>query len=300
MPLNHPHCQGLSDVGRVRTNNEDQYLIADLSKSMVVHHSTLKVDDETRMFSGVEGQLLLVADGMGGHAAGERASELVAETISNHVLQTMPWFFRLQHGHDNHLQEELAEAVRRCERVIDIEASANPDEHDMGTTLTMSYVIWPEMYVVHVGDSRCYLFRSGQLQQITRDHTLLRHYEAQGIAMDEKARRKYGRVLINTIGRGVQNLQPEVYQVRLEPGDIVLLCSDGLTDMVPDAEIAEILRNNYGDEQECCTALVAAANAAGGCDNITVVVSRYSSTDAVGCNETQASVSDTIEMKRIV
>jgi PPM family protein phosphatase len=284
-------------VGNVRPNNEDQFLIADLNKSMIVHHSTLFVEAENRLFSGVEGQLLLVADGVGGHAAGERASELTARTISNHILQTMPWFFRLRHDQEDHLHEELLAAVMRCEQIVETEALANEDDRDMGTTLTMSYVIWPRMYVVHVGDSRCYLFRSGQLSQITHDHTLLKMYEQQGIQLDEAQRQQYGRVLINSIGRGVDRLVPEVYKVDLAEGDTVLLCSDGLTDMVSDNDIQTILQQSYGNEQETCAALITAAKAAGGRDNITVVVSRYSGGDTGDLSEKQGKMSDTAEIR---
>ncbi len=275
MPLNHPHCHGLSDVGRVRSKNEDQFLIADLSKSMIVHQSTLMGDD-TRLFSDVQGQLLLVADGMGGHAAGERASELTAATISNYVLQTMPWFLRLQHEQEEHLHDVLTEAVMKCEQAVEDEVFSAPSAQGMGTTLTMAYVIWPRMFVVHVGDSRCYLLRDGSLKQITRDHTLLREYEEQGVELSKEQRRQFGRVLVNTIGQGAGRLHPEVYQVEMQANDVVLLCSDGLSDMVEDDEIASVLLRHCGDEEKSCEALLNAANAAGGRDNSTVIVSRYS------------------------
>jgi len=299
LPLNHAHCHGLSNIGRIRPNNEDQFLIADLNKSMIVHRSTLALLNETRLFSSVEGQLLLVADGMGGHAAGERASQLTAETIANHILHTMPWFLRLQHAEiDSHLDQELMSAVMQCERVVDAEAAAIESERDMGTTLTLAYVIWPRMFVVHVGDTRCYLLRNGLLNQVTRDHTLLKMYEDGGVTVNEKNRRHYGHVLVNSIGRGPDKLFPEVYKVDLETDDTVLLCSDGLTDMVSDSQIQAILQQNGNDEVHACEALVAAANDAGGRDNVTVVVARYPKSDDTAVSA-RSSLSDTAEMEII-
>lgn len=275
MPLNRPRCFGLSDRGRVRDTNEDQFLIADLSKSMIVHHTTLPVEDETRLFSGVQGQLLLVADGMGGHASGEVASQLSVETIAQHILHTMPWFFRLHHEHEDDLHEELKTAVRKCERVVDAEALTHPEEQGMGTTLTMAYVIWPRMFVVHVGDSRCYLFRAGQMEQITRDHTWAQMLVDAGNMSKESVKNSpLSHVLISVIGHGQESLRPEVYKTHLESGDTVLLCTDGLTDRLSNNEIGEILGTGKS-EQRICQSLIDAANDVGGNDNITVIVSRY-------------------------
>ncbi len=301
MPLNHPHCHGQSDVGSVRQNNEDQFLIADLSKAMLVHQSTL-MQEETRLFSDVEGQLLVVADGMGGHASGERASELTTRTISDYVLRTMPWFMRLQHEPEENLQDLLQSAVVACERVVDDEASNDPSEAGMGTTLTMAYVIWPRMYVVHVGDSRCYIFRGGFLEQVTRDHTMLRELEDSGHTLNADQRRHFGRVLVNAIGLGVEALRPEVYRVDLQENDLVLMCTDGLTDMLDHTALSEIVRRHSQDEQACSQALIDAANNNGGRDNITVIVSQYPKPkDASSAFETEltSSMADTAEFPAI-
>lgn len=274
MPLNHPHCHGRSDVGSVRERNEDQFLIADLCKSMLVHQSTL-IRDESRLFSDVQGQLLLVADGMGGHAAGDRASQLTTATIADYVLQTMPWFMGLHHEPEEHLDDILRSAVAACDRAVSFESNRAPTEVGMGTTLTMAYVIWPRMYVVHVGDSRCYLFRGDSLRQISRDQTMLRMLEEDGSELSDDVRRRFGSILLNSIGHSSERLRTEVYRIDLEEEDVILLCSDGLSDTVEDAEIEALLRRHSTDEQACCDSLVQAANDRGGRDNVTVVVSRY-------------------------
>lgn len=273
--MNRPRYAGLSHVGVVRSSNEDQFLIADLSKSMTIHATTLPVADETRMFSGVQGQLLLVADGMGGGVAGEVASQISVDTITQHVLQTMPWFFRLHHNHEDDLKDELRAAVMRCDRAVDAEADMHPEERGMGTTLTMAYVIWPRMFVVHVGDSRCYLSRGNKIEQLTRDQTMAQVLVEEGTMSPQIANNSsLKHILVSSIGHGEQSLHPEVYKTSLEIGDTVLLCTDGLTNRLSDKQIAEILHSN-DSEEEACQALVDAANEAGGGDNITVVVSRF-------------------------
>src|SRR5262249_46734818 len=148
------------------------FLIADLTKSMLIHQTSLSHEDHTRLFGGSQAKLLLVADGMGGHAAGQQASALAVETLAHYVLNTMPWFLGLQETEEPDLREKLQTALARCQDRIEAAAKAEPSRYGMGTTLTMAYLIWPRLYVVHAGDSRCYLLRGGRLEQITTDHTL--------------------------------------------------------------------------------------------------------------------------------
>ena len=131
-------CHGLTDVGRSRNLNEDQFLIADLNKSMLVHQTSLKQDDHTRLFGGSQGQLLLVADGMGGHAAGEQASAIAVESLEQYVLNTMSWFFRLQENIESDLVDEFKAALDVCQKSIETAALINPARQGMGTTLP-----WP-------------------------------------------------------------------------------------------------------------------------------------------------------------
>jgi protein phosphatase len=269
------HCCGLTDIGRKRDLNEDHFLIATLSKSMQVQQTSLDRQAGAQLCSGVHGKLLLVADGIGGHVAGERASELAINTMSQYVLNILPWFYRLYGEDEEDLYDELRLAIQKCEAVIDAEAEAVPEHDGMGTTLTMAYVLWPSMYVVHVGDSRCYVLRGEQLTQITVDHTVAQELVDRGALEREQARGSmWHHVLSNALGRGMEKLRSSVYKAELQANDTVLLCTDGLTECLADADIKAILRAR-DSEQQMCERLVNAANDAGGTDNITVIVARF-------------------------
>src|SRR5215218_657175 len=142
-------CHGLTDPGRVRETNEDQFLIAELSKSLLITQTSLPAEDHTRLFGGPPGQLLLVADGMGGVRGGKRASRLVVETVTRYVLDTMHWFFRLQEGAEADLVDELRAGLSECQRAVKAHAAGHPEFAQMGTTLTLAYVLWPRAYVIH-------------------------------------------------------------------------------------------------------------------------------------------------------
>lgn len=264
---------GHTDIGKVRAENEDHYLVADLNKSMTVHSSTLPIEDETELYGGLRAQLLLVADGMGGMPGGNIASQIGVGTTAKYVLNTMPWFLSLEHDHEDDQREELIAALMACEEAVESEAREHPQYEGMGTTLTMAYIVWPRMYVVHVGDSRCYILRSGRLSQLTHDQNAAQALIDDGtITPEQAARSPLSHILVSSIGQGLATFLPEVYKSSLEPGDRVLLCTDGLTKELSDEEIAEIL--GTGDSaDEASQALVDAANAAGGSDNITAVVS---------------------------
>ncbi|MGB5757427.1 MAG: protein phosphatase 2C domain-containing protein [Acidimicrobiales bacterium] len=264
---------GHTDIGRVRASNQDQFLVADLNKSMTVHSSTLPIEAETELYGGLKAQLLLVADGMSGHAGGSVASQISIGTTAKYVLNTMPWFLSLEHEHEDDQREELVAALLACEEAIESEARDKPEYEGMGTTLTMAYIVWPRMYVVHIGDSRCYIQRSGHLSQVTRDQTAAQALVDDGtITADQAIRSPLSHILVSSIGQGMSTFHPDVYKTRLEPGDKVLLCTDGLTCEVADDEIAAIL--SEGESAEVAArSLVDAANASGGSDNITAVVS---------------------------
>lgn len=278
-------CCGLTDIGRKRRANEDQFLIADLSKSMRVHQTSLGLDHQTRLFGNSQGKLLAVADGMGGHEAGERASQLVVDSVVTYVLNTLQWYFRLNLEQDHDFQDDLKAALEHCQEMLRSDAETVPQRQGMGTTLTLAYIIWPRMYVVHVGDSRCYLLRNSRLKQVTRDHTMAQLYkesteggkQEDGGEDDETS--NWSNVLWNVIGSTEHAAQPEVYQVNLELEDTVLLCTDGLTKHVGRSRLVELLDQDVPTEN-VCQQLVDEANERGGSDNITVVVSRFREVDS--------------------
>jgi protein phosphatase len=226
--------------------------------------------------TGVTGHLLVVADGMGGTAGGEIASGLAVETISWYIARTMPWFFRYQDGREKELEAELVHAVKACQQTV-ADAASESSYQRMGTTLTMAYVLWPRAYVVHAGDSRCYLHRGGQLTRMTTDHTIAQRALDEGIMTEEEVKSS---VLVNTlwncIGGGANGVNPDVYNATLHPADELLLCTDGLTRKVPDESISAILTRS-STPAVAVNELVTAANEAGGEDNITVIVARVRS-----------------------
>lgn len=299
----HMDVHGVTHVGRKRPDNEDQFLIADLKKSLSVFQTSLGLDHQTRLFGGSQGKLLLVADGLGGHEAGERASTIAVDGIASYALNTMRWFFRLDEVSDEDFQEDLKAALEHCQTMIGAEAEAIPQRRGMGTTLTMAYVIWPRMYVVHAGDSRCYLCRNSILKQITRDHTMSELFKEQSHAdmedemSDDFDSSRWSNTLWNVLGGDSDDLVPEVYRANLQIGDTLLLCTDGLTKHLSDDQIKEYL-NKAEPAEKICQGLVNAVNTDGGSDNITAVVARLCEQNNELCEEeaeAAASVAASVE-----
>ena len=265
---------GKTDIGRVRKNNEDQFLIADLTKQLRIAQSSLSSEHFGGWKTSSTGHLLVVADGMGGMAGGALASGLAVETISWYVARTMPWFFRYQDGREKELEAELVAAVEACQQTV-ADAAAASHFNRMGTTLTMAYVLWPRLYVVHAGDSRCYLHRGGKLARMTKDHTVAQKAVDEGILTADQVKSSIlGNTLWNCIGGGSPDVTADVYHATLHTDDEVLLCTDGLTRKLTDGAISDILKQS-GTPEVAANALVAAANEAGGEDNITVVIARF-------------------------
>jgi PPM family protein phosphatase len=264
----------LTDRGKVRDNNEDHFLVARLSKSMQVCKTSLPGEGETR-FSEEEGYLMIVADGVGGAVAGERASALAVGSIEGFVLNTLKWFLHLS-GHDEHaLLTELRQSLEWADRTVIERARSNRAFDGMGTTLTMAYTVATDLFIVHAGDSRAYLFRDGTLEQLTSDHTLLQQLIDGGAISPEDARRHNRRdVVTNVIGGHREGVTAEIHKLVLRDGDIVLFCTDGLTGPVDDDAIAEIL-NHHPDPEDACIRLVELALSRGGPDNVTIIVVRY-------------------------
>jgi protein phosphatase len=268
-------CFGLSDIGKKREANEDQFLIASLAKSLLIHQTSLSQDEHTRLFGGSEGMLLLVADGMGGHAAGKEASAIAVQSLQHYVLHTMSWFFRLHDCRESDFTDELKWSLEACQKSIERAAAARPERRGMGTTLTLAYVLWPLLYVVHAGDSRCYLFRGGRLEQVTTDHTIAQQLVERGALKPEEApKSRWSHMLWNCLGGGTSHLAPEVYKATLQIGDTLLFATDGLTGCVPKAEIVRLLQEDL-DAEQTCRRLVDAALRAGAPDNVTVVIARF-------------------------
>ena len=263
---------GQTDIGKTRTNNQDQFLVADLNRSMTIHSSSLPVEDETQFYSGVSGQLLVVCDGISGAPGGLVASQIGVGTVARYVLNAMPWFLSLNHDHDDDQEEDLLAALLEVESAVEAQAVASPEFQGMGTTLTMAYIVWPRLYVVNIGDSRCYLMRGDTLEQLTHDQTLAQGLVERGTLTPEQAvGSPLANVLVSSLGQGLSHFRPDVYKTELEPDDRILVCTDGLTNSVDDTRIAELLSATDSPDV-LCQALIDEANEAGGHDNITVAV----------------------------
>lgn len=276
---------GATNQGRVRETNQDQFLIAQLKKSMLVDSTSLNF--EQQVFGNLQSEILLVADGMGGHAAGEKASQLAIQYLVRRLLNSIHWFS--QHEEDeeresafiNDLKDLLKDAHQRILR----ESARHRDRRGMGTTLTMAHLVGSRMYVVHAGDSRCYLIRDGKAEQITTDHTLAHQMvEAGGMKPEEEASSKWSNVLWNVLGGNADgDIIAEVHRVDLKVGDSVVLCSDGLYRYIDHETLAAVVDASNSPAQ-ACEELIALANQQGGEDNITVVIA---CPDAVSLRTTQ-------------
>jgi PPM family protein phosphatase len=274
---------GLTDPGKVRPTNEDQFLIATLLKALKVERTSLPQPEVQH--SSDRSYLFAVADGMGGHAGGEQASALAIDSVETFVLDAFKWFAQFKGDEQDQVLADFQSALGRANARILAEAAERPELHGMGTTLTLAYSLNDLLFVAHVGDSRCYLWRNRRLYRLTRDHTLVEEMVRHGVlSAEEAAEHRWRHVVTNAVGGDSAGIRVEVHKVQLEDGDTVLLCSDGLTGMLQEDEIARTLQAQTEPEQ-ACTQLVARANEAGGKDNITVVVAQF---HAASQAETQA------------
>jgi len=265
----------LTHRGKVRPNNEDQFLVGRTERDLEVLLTSLDRDHISR-HSRETGYGMIVADGMGGEEGGEVASRLAIKTLVELVIQTPDWLMRI----DDELAEELIRRTKARYRKVDAAirdaAQSNPSLARMGTTLTVAVSLAADLFVIHVGDSRAYLLRNEQLRQLTRDQTVVQALLDAGILThQEAATHKMRHVLTQALGQGAGNLKIEVQRLKLEDGDCLLLCTDGLTEMVPDHEISAVLTSS-GKAEQHCQALLDKALEAGGKDNVTVVVAHYS------------------------
>jgi protein phosphatase len=263
----------MTDVGRTRSSNEDQFVIAVLAKVLQIQQSSL--GQPRVQYSKARGYLFAVADGMGGHAGGQRASALTVDFIESFLLDMLRHFVARDDKEQGELLAEFREAIGQADARVWTEAHRHPELSGMGTTVTLAYSFDDELYVVHVGDSRCYLMRGGELRQVTSDHTMAQEmvrlgYIQAAAALDNQWRH----VITNVVGGSEPGVQVEAHHLRLESGDCLLLCSDGLTEMLSDDAITAVLETEP-DPKRACECLVAQANERGGRDNITVIVGRY-------------------------
>jgi len=262
---------GVTHVGHTRPDNQDHFLLCTVHPQVVLHGTSLPEPEALALRGERLATIMLVADGVGGTTAGSTASRLATEAVTGYVSSSL----RSYHTAGSATEEELTETLRAAACVahdaVRAEAMAMPGNGTMATTLSLAVVIWPWLYVVQVGDSRCYLFRGGVLRQVTRDQTIAQELVDQGVLAADKAQSSpLSHVLSSAIGSA--DARPEITRVDVRgTGTVILVCTDGLTKHVADKEIAQHLERMRSSE-EACQALLQLALDRGGTDNITLVV----------------------------
>lgn len=271
---------GLTHQGKVRKTNQDNFLVGTLHKRVDVKYSSLAEGADN--ISGEErlAFLIMVADGVGGSEHGEAASRLAVESVSQYVSEAMRCYYGVEGGSETSLTEVLEQAARQCHESVCRHAEEQTIR-SMATTLTLFLGVWPWIYLLQVGDSRCYRLSRGELTQVTRDQTMAQELMDLGVmAPAEAENSRLSHVLSSAIGG--QSSMPIVTRIPAEWDSVYLLCSDGLTRHVNDDRIRDVLSSMSSARQACETLLQDALDG-GGSDNITIVVGR-----AVLPAETQA------------
>lgn len=230
----------ISDKGRVRPDNEDSLLVK------------------------AEQGLFVVCDGMGGHNAGEVASRMAVQCIEEY----------LQHASLEAIPGMLNDAIITANERVWQQGRENPDWHEMGTTVTAAVIIDYNMVIANVGDSCLYMIRQQRIKKITRDHTLAQEMVKDGLLKPEEVRQSgYNHILTRALGVHAR-LEIDNFEEKLIPGDILLICSDGLSDMLLDNQILSILLEHEDNVNDAAAALLEQALAAGGYDNISLILLR--------------------------
>ena len=263
---------GLTHPGKVRKENQDQFLICSLKKQMVVRQTSLPdaatlMDEPERIAS-----LAMVADGVGGGTRGAEASRIALEAVAKYVSSSMRCYYAAESSGDRQLSEALQQGALTCHTELIRRGEDDPGCRGMATTLTLYLGVWPQAYLLQVGDSRCYLLRDGELTQITRDQTMAQELVDLGVLTRANASHS---PLAHTLSSSIGGSQtaPVVSGFEMNWGHVLLLCSDGLTQHVPDKQLRKRL-GSMKSAKQVCKDLLGDALAAGGTDNITVIVGR--------------------------
>jgi serine/threonine protein phosphatase PrpC len=263
---------GLTHPGKVRTENQDHFLICALKKQMVVRLTSLPEADHLMAEPERLASLAMVADGVGGGTKGAEASRIALEAVAKYASSSMRCYYAASSADDREFSEELQEGALQCHAELVRRGEENPEYRGMATTLTLYLGVWPRAYLLQVGDSRCYLLRRGQLTQITRDQTMAQELVDLGVlTRADASNSRFAHTLSSSIG-GSQTA-PVVTLFDMTWGTVLLLCSDGLTKHVSDEGLRERLRSMTSARQ-VCEDLLQDALEGGGSDNITIIVGR--------------------------
>jgi protein phosphatase len=257
---------GKTDLGLTREHNEDTFLVADLSAG----NANLQPDVRSHEV-GPRGSLFMVADGMGGAAAGELASAMAADSIYRHLSTAWAEDAEVSAAR---FAYRMKEAVELANQQIYAYAREHPDVRGMGTTVTAAGVFGDELYITQIGDSRGYLIRNGETFQLTRDQSLTQRLVDAGELTEEEAEQSERRnIILQALGPDPR-VKVDLSRQRLRRGDILILCSDGLSGVVKREELSQMVAES-ADLPSLCSALIDLANERGGPDNVTVVAARF-------------------------
>lgn len=262
---------GLTHPGKVRGENQDQFLIGTLHRQLRVLHTSLDDPSRLKLDGDRVAIISMVADGVGGGVGGQEASATALETVTEYVTSSSECFLQADSNADQFI-ETLQSAALRSHEAVKRRAVERAEGRTMATTLTMYMGVWPCYYLLQVGDSRYYLYRQGTLTQVSRDQTIAQDLVDKGVlsrAVADKSR--LADVLSSAIG--ADEAAPVVTRLKSEWGLVHLLCTDGLTKHVSDARIAEVL-GAMTSSRQACEQLLQEALDGGGSDNITIIIGR--------------------------
>ncbi len=259
---------GISHVGKVREGNEDHFVIASLQRSLEIRQTNLEDRAVLDPLCGPKAYLYAVADGVGGQDGGRLASGITIKTIVEYMFETVGSYHAIPPGQEHAFKDPLRSAVQRAhDKLL---ATFGLPQGGPATTLTIALVVWPEAFVVHVGDSRAYHLRGDKLRRLTRDQTM-GAYLVDEYAMTEQQVEQQGFNNVLSSAVGAQEMRPAVSELTLEQGDSIVLCTDGLTKHVSEDRLAGVI-SKADNAEKGCRQLVDLALEGGGKDNVTVVV----------------------------
>ncbi len=253
-------------------NNQSFFMLHSLIYSASTETGLVRKNNQDAFYASPEHGLVVVADGMGGHKGGEIASEIAVHAIAENLEQ--------QHWDDNSDEMQvllkLGAAVEVANQMIRQRSQSTKELSGMGTTVVVALFIMGRVFLAHVGDSRIYRFRDNKLEQLTRDHSLVQQLIDSGAFLDVQEAEAAGiRTNVLTRGLGIEDqAEVDVSDEVLQPDDLFLFCTDGLTAMVRDGELEKLLQHYQGDIDTAVERLIVGAMSAGGLDNITVVLAR--------------------------
>jgi protein phosphatase len=263
---------GLTHRGKVRTSNQDHFLICSLEREVRVRLSSLPNNSPLTERGERLAFLAMVADGVGGSAKGEEASRQALERVTRYLTQSIQCYYTADADNESDFGATLTEAAMQVHEDIIRTTAQDPERRGMATTLSLWLGVWPRIYLLQVGDSRCYLLRDGALRQISRDQTMAAELVDLGVLKPADApHSRWASMLSSSIGGSQTAPQVTRYEHRWD--DVHLLCSDGLTRHVPDERIKERLEA-MSSSREACEGLLQDALDAGGSDNISIIVGR--------------------------